>query len=82
MKPDDAIRWIAEIFEEPKENVRPEMPRDAIPGWDSMGTLALMAALDKDFDIVLTPEDIKTLKKVGDILQILQRNGKLELETA
>jgi acyl carrier protein len=82
MKPDDAIIWIAEIFEEPREHVKPDTLRDAIPGWDSMGTLALMAALDKDFDIVLTPEDLTTLKKVGDILQILQRNGKLELETA
>lgn len=72
--------WIAEIFEEPKENITPETPRDAIPGWDSMGTLALMAALDKDFDIVLSTEDIQTFTNVGDILQILRRNGKLDGE--
>jgi acyl carrier protein len=47
-----------------------------------MGVLALMAALDKDFDLVLTEEDIRTITKVGDILQILERNGKLEAGAA
>jgi acyl carrier protein len=78
MKQEEALIWIAEIFEEPKENVKPETLREAIPGFDSMGVLVLMAGLDKDFDIVLTEEDIRTIAKVGDILQILERNRKLE----
>lgn len=78
MRQEAALLWIAEIFEEPIENVKPETLREAIPGFDSMGVLALMAALDQDFDIVLTEEDIRTIIKVGDILQILERNGKLE----
>ncbi|MBW6504135.1 acyl carrier protein [bacterium] len=78
MKQEEALLWIAEIFEEPIENVKPETLREAIPGFDSMGVLALMAALDQDFDIVLNEEDIRTIIKVGDILQILERNGKLE----
>jgi acyl carrier protein len=82
MKQEEALLWIAEIFEEPKENVRPETLREEIPGFDSMGVLALMAALDKDFDLVLTEEDIRTISKVGDILQILERNGKLEAGVA
>jgi acyl carrier protein len=41
-----------------------------------------MAALDKDFDLVLTEEDIRTITKVGDILQFLERNGKLEAGAA
>jgi acyl carrier protein len=77
MTQDEATRWIADIFEEPVEHITPATQREAIPGWDSMGVLALMAALDKDFDIVLSPEDIKALKKVGDIMELLQRNGKM-----
>jgi acyl carrier protein len=82
MKQEEALLWIAEIFEEPKENVKPETLREEIPGFDSMGVLALMAALDKDFDLVLTEEDIRTITKVGDILQFLERNGKLEAGVA
>jgi acyl carrier protein len=82
MKQEEALLWIAEIFEEPKENVKPETLREAIPGFDSMGVLALMAGLDKDFDLVLTEEDIRTITKVGDILQFLERNGKIEAEVA
>lgn len=80
MKPADTLIWIAEIFEEPKENITPETPRDSIPGWDSMGILALMAALDKDFDMLLSAEDIQKFKAVGDILELLRRNGKLDSE--
>lgn len=82
MRQEEALLWIAEIFEEPMANVKPETLREAIPGFDSMGVLALMAALDQDFDIVLTEEDIRTITKVGDILQILERNGKLEAGVA
>jgi acyl carrier protein len=82
MKQEEALLWIAEIFEEPKENVRPDTLREAIPGFDSMGVLALMAALDKDFDLVLTEEDIRTITKVGDILRFLERNGKIEAGVA
>lgn len=74
----EAIAWIANVFEEPEENIRPETRRDAIPGWDSLGVLALIAALDKDFDIVLEPEAIQAMASVEEILEVLRRHGRLE----
>lgn len=82
MKAEEALKWVAEVFEEPAEKIAPDTPKDAIPGWDSMGTLALMASLDKDFDIVLSTDELEELKRVSDILQVLRRNGKLEQEVA
>ena len=46
------------------------------PG-DSLGVLTLMASLDTDFGIVLTDDDIQGIKKVGDILDVMRRSGKL-----
>ena len=50
----EALLWIAETFEEPVENVKPDTPRDAIAGWDSLGALTLMARLDEELDIILS----------------------------
>ncbi|MFV2082348.1 MAG: hypothetical protein ACC669_10850 [bacterium] len=77
MNSKEALAWIADVFEEEPEELTPETPRGDIPGWDSMGILALMAGLDRDFDILLTADDMQSMTKVDDILQILNRNGKI-----
>jgi acyl carrier protein len=73
----EAIEWIAKVFEASSEHLTPDTLRDDIPAWDSLGVLTLMASLDSDFGIVLTDDDIQAIKKVGDILDVMRRNGKL-----
>lgn len=74
----EALEWIANLFEEAVEKIKPETTRDEIDAWDSLGVLTLIAALDEKFNIVMTEKEIEELKKVNDILDILRRNGKLE----
>lgn len=74
---DEALAWVAEMFEEGRENVHETTPRDAIPGWDSLGQLVLMSGLDERFGIRLTEGELSKLRSVRDILDILQRNGRL-----
>ncbi|PYM13307.1 MAG: hypothetical protein DME18_09350 [Verrucomicrobia bacterium] len=76
MTQEEALHWIAELFEEPRENITPETDRKAIPAWDSLGVLTLMAALDEKFNIILSDKDVRGMEKVADLLQILRRNGK------
>ena len=73
----DGVEWIANLFEISPEQLTPDTFRDAISAWDSLGVLTLMAGLDSDFGIVLTDDDVLTIKKVGDILDIMRRNGVL-----
>ena len=73
----EAVEWIAKVFEVSSEQLTPDTLRDDIPAWDSLGVLTLMASLDSDFGIVLTDDDIQAIKKVGDILDVMRRNGKL-----
>ena len=77
MNQNDALIWIADIFQEPAENITPDTPRDNIPGWDSLGVLSLMAEMDETFDILLEEDDLENLKSVGDLLMLLKNNGKL-----
>ncbi len=78
MNTQDALTWIAEVFEEPAGRINAETRREEIPGWDSLGTLSLIAALDERCDIHLTEKDIGGMQRVSDILDILRRNGKLD----
>ena len=78
MKMDEAIAWIADLFEEPVENIQPETLKEDIPAWDSLGVLALMASLDEDFGILLTEEEMQALEKVNDIFDLIKRNGGMD----
>jgi acyl carrier protein len=77
MTHDEALKWIAELFEESPDSIRPDTPRDAIPTWDSLGVLTLMAALNERFDIVMSTEELGGMQAVSDILAVLGRHGKL-----
>lgn len=77
MTRDEALAWVASVFEEPVANVRPDTPRDEIAGWDSLGVLTLMADLDEKFDIRVSEKEMTAMTSVQDILDLLERNSKL-----
>jgi acyl carrier protein len=52
----------------PAESTRPDM----IDGWDSLGTLNLLLSLEDEFDIRLEPEQFLAVKRVGDLLSIVE----------
>ena len=77
MTRDETLTWLAGVFEEPVENVRPDTPRDAIAGWDSLGVLTLMADLDEKFDIRVSEKEMSAMTTVQDVIDLLNRHGKL-----
>ena len=77
MTEQEALKWVAELFEEPLENVRPETGQDDIEAWDSLGVLSLIAILDEEFDILLSEEEMQGFQKVDDILKVLKKHGVL-----
>jgi acyl carrier protein len=77
MNTQEALNWIAEIFEEPAGRVTAATYRQDIPGWDSLGTLSLLAGFDERFDIHLSEQDIESLQGVEDILELLRRHDAL-----
>jgi acyl carrier protein len=78
MKLEEAVNWIAEVFEEAAGRIGPQTLRKEIPGWDSLGTLSLIAGLDEKFDIQLSEKEIGSLERVNDIVDILRRQGAVE----
>jgi len=77
MNADEALAWVSEVFEEAPGRIAAATLRKEIPGWDSLGTLSLIAALDERFDIHLSEQDIEGMQRVDDIFEILRRHGAL-----
>jgi acyl carrier protein len=69
---DDFLAWCGNLFDEPTENLSTETPREDIPGWDSMGTLLLMADLDEVYGIQLSEDELGDLKTLGDIKALIE----------
>jgi len=65
------LSWCGNLFDEPADNLTLETPRDEIPGWDSMGTLLLMADLDEVHGIQLSEDELLELKTLGDIKALI-----------
>ncbi|MFN0305854.1 MAG: acyl carrier protein [Burkholderiales bacterium] len=75
---DHVLGWLAEVFEDSRSRLKLTTRREDIPGWDSLGTLSLIAALDEKFDIHISEQDIEAMQTVGDVFAILKRHGALE----
>ena len=77
MSKDDALRWFADLFGLPVESISPATSRSEIPAWDSLGVLMLMGGLDESFGIVVNDEEMRTMQKIDDVLELLRANGKM-----
>jgi acyl carrier protein len=77
MSQNEALHWVAELFEESAAGIQQDTSRDAIPNWDSLGVLTLMAGLSERFDITVNADELAEMKRVEDILTVLRRHGKL-----
>lgn len=76
MTVEEALHWVAELFEEPIEKIKPSTLKEEIEAWDSLGVLTLMAKLD-ELNIQLKEKDLENLKSVEDILLLMKRHGHL-----
>lgn len=73
----EVLAMLAECFGIDPVELRPETQRAALPGWDSMGALMLMAELDDRFGLELTAETSRSMRSVGDMLAFLREHRVL-----
>ncbi len=72
-----AIGIFAECFNVDANTLTPVTRREAIPGWDSMGALMLMAEFDERFQLELGADASRAMQSIGDALQFLRQHGVL-----
>ena len=59
----------------PPAEINDEVAYDKSKGWDSLAHMALIAALDSAFDIMLDTDDVVGLSSYGKCKEILRRYG-------
>ncbi|HLG98175.1 MAG TPA: acyl carrier protein [Bryobacteraceae bacterium] len=62
---------MADLFQIPVSEIRPESSPDCIEAWDSLQHLNLVLALEQEFTIQFTPEEIEQLLSVDLIAALV-----------
>ena len=70
---EEKLLLIAGALDATPASIRPGILLDHIEEWDSMGTISVLAMLDKHFDRRLSLEEITALKTVDDILKLMEQ---------
>jgi len=71
---------IADLFQLPLETVGPRTSPDNVETWDSLQHLNLVLALEQEFDLQFTPEEIEQLLSVELIAALVNEKTLAEKE--
>lgn len=69
---------VADIFEVPLETVTPQSSPDTIATWDSIHHLNLVLALEQEFGVQFSPEEIEQLLSVELIVALVAEKMPIE----
>lgn len=72
METSKKIEMLEEMLEVDAGTITPDMSLDDIGEWDSMASLSFIVLMDEEFGKVINGEDIKKLKTVQDLLNIME----------
>ena len=69
MNIEEKIVLLAKTLQLDRKNLNPDTKLDSLEEWDSLGIMAVIAMLDKKFDIRLNGNEIALLQTSNDILK-------------
>lgn len=65
----------AQMFKMQPDEIRLEFTPDDVPDWDSLNHLRLITAIENEFSIRLTMNQIRTIQSLGDIVDVVGEPG-------
>ncbi len=66
---------ISELFDVPVESLSSDTSRDNIERWDSMGTIDLVAQVERQFNVTFELMEVEELHTIGILEATLQEKG-------
>lgn len=72
MKNEEKIELLAEIMGVESEDVSLDMLLSDFEEWDSLAALSLMSVLYNKFHKRITPADVKQLRTIDDVLNLME----------
>jgi acyl carrier protein len=68
---------MADMFHVPVEQITEEFSPDNVEAWDSLQHLNLVLALEQEFGVQFTPEEIEQLLSAALVAELLEEKEKL-----
>ena len=66
------IEIVSSVFEIPKETISWDSSPDTIRGWDSIKHMGLIFAIEEEFDLELTEEEIVDMLNIELVIKIIE----------
>jgi acyl carrier protein len=67
------IQTIARTLRVPQETVTEEVMMGDIPQWDSLHHMAVVSAVEREFNLVFDLDDVVDLEGVSDLIDLVAR---------
>ncbi|NOY63555.1 MAG: acyl carrier protein [Gammaproteobacteria bacterium] len=65
---------LADTFDIDEDEISAEMNSDNVESWDSLNHLRLVSALEKEFDISLTMDEINAMLSYEKIVELVSKH--------
>jgi acyl carrier protein len=68
-----ALEWITDALGVQGRVLTLKDTRNSVAEWDSLGSLLLLSRLEEDHKVIISADDIATIKSVQEICELLER---------
>jgi len=73
----DLLRLFCDALEIPEASLKSETNVSDVEEWDSIGWLTIMSMLDEQYGVQIESRQIRTVKKVQDLLDLILRSERI-----
>lgn len=64
-----------DVFDEPDLKIHRGLTADDVEAWDSLSHIGLLAAVEKEFGIKFSLAEVRNLKDVGELADLVARKS-------
>lgn len=68
---DEIKELVAEVFNISEDDVTPALSQDTLDNWDSLNHLQLVTAVEEEFDISLTMDEIDEITNIEKLTSVI-----------
>ncbi len=72
MSEKEKLAMLEDMLDIDEGSLAADMDLEGVDGWDSMAKLSLIVLLDDEFSRVITADEVRELKTVQDILDLME----------
>ena len=63
------------VFADDDLEVTEGLTADQVPGWDLLSHINLIVAVEKEFKIKFTTKDVRSMKNVGNMIELISNKA-------